>query len=157
MVLNGQTKEIRSNLGEAIRHIRSDKFIVPLWIDAVSINQNDAIERGRQVRRMGEIYDHATLVYSWTGPGTGDTQEANELMRELYKHPFVRFNNEGEYHFGEWGSAGGGQMWYGENKIRPPKLARLCASLYKFLTRGYFRRSWILQVCSHDKLRFMRC
>ena len=67
IVLNGQRKNIRQNLAEAIRTIRTADKIVPLWIDAISINQDDLAERGRQVRRMGRIYDNAYAVCSYIG------------------------------------------------------------------------------------------
>jgi hypothetical protein len=67
IVLNGQRKKIRQNLAEAIRTMRNAEQISPLWIDAISINQDDVAERGRQVRRMGQIYDNACAVYSYIG------------------------------------------------------------------------------------------
>jgi hypothetical protein len=123
-------KSIRKNLADAIRILRMKQAIVPLWIDAISINQEDAVERSRQVRRMGEIYDNAMSVYSWVGPKTNDTDEAIDLMLELEKHPMVRFDDLGNFDLG----------------IDPSRLPRMCAALYKLLTRQYFRRTWILQV-----------
>ena len=38
------------------------------WIDAVYINQNDTVERSRQVRRMKSIYERAHHVVAWIGP-----------------------------------------------------------------------------------------
>ena len=67
MVLNGQKKAIRKNLASAIRSLRMTDKVVPLWIDALSINQDDMAERAREVRRMGTIYDNAVSVYSYVG------------------------------------------------------------------------------------------
>ena len=130
VVLNGQTKMIRKNLADAIRFLRMKQAIVPLWIDALSINQDDMIERSREVRRMGEIYDSAMCVHVWAGPKTDDTEDAIDLMLELEKHPVVRFNDQGEFDLG----------------VEPARLIQMCAALYKFLERQYFRRVWILQV-----------
>jgi hypothetical protein len=138
---------IRKNLAEAIRTMRRNGGIFPIWIDALSINQDDVVERGRQVPRMGKIYDNAIRVYSYVGEPTDDTEQALDFMRELNKHPMVRTNDRGEFHFGDW-SHTDGKTQYGENTIKPERLAQLCASLYKFLTRPYFRRVWILQVRS---------
>lgn len=140
---------IRKNLAQAIRFFRTSNAIVPLWIDAISINQNDVAERGRQVKRMGQIYNNAMMVYSWTGPQSDDTENACNLIDELSKLPMIRINNEGEFHFGEWGAVNGGNIWFGENKIKPPQLAKMCAALYRLLIRQYFRRSWVLQVRKH--------
>jgi hypothetical protein len=38
-----------------------------LWVDALSINQNDAKEKGHQIRQMGEIYKRAARVLIWLG------------------------------------------------------------------------------------------
>lgn len=129
VVLNGQTKTIGKNLAQAIRSLRMKQAIIPLWIDALSINQEDEVERSRQVRRMGEIYDNAMSVYSWVGSKQSDTDKAIDLMLELEKHPVIRFNDRGGFDLG----------------VEPTELPRLCAALYKFMSRQYFRRTWILQ------------
>lgn len=103
---------------------------MPLWIDALSINQEDEAERSREVRRMGEIYHNAALVYSCVGPKVDDVDEGIDLMLELEKHPVVRFNDQGDFDLG----------------IEAARLPRMCAALYKLVTRQYFRRTWILQV-----------
>ncbi|KAJ4993175.1 hypothetical protein SVAN01_01150 [Stagonosporopsis vannaccii] len=130
VTLNGQIMFIRKSLADAIRFFRAKNAIIPLWIDAMSINQQDITERSRQIKRMGQIYHNAVMVYSWTGPQSDYTEAACTLIDELCKHPVVRINDEAEFHFGE----------------KPRKLAKMCASLYKLLTRQYFRRSWVLQV-----------
>ena len=139
--MNGQRKAIRKNLADAIRALRMTHNILPLWIDAICINQDDVVERGRQVQRMGQIYDNAMSVYSYLGQPDEDTVPALDFIEELNKQPVIRFNERSEFHFGDWDGKESG-----ENRIKPERLARLCASLYKFLTRQYFRRVWILQV-----------
>lgn len=113
-----------------------------MWIDAISINQDDMAERDRQVQRMGQIYDFAMKVYSYVGKTTEDTALALEFVEELQKHPVVLFNSAGEFDFGKWDGTG-----HGGNRIKLDRLVILCVSLYRFLTRKYFRRVWILQVC----------
>lgn len=44
-----------------------------LWVDAVCINQNDAVEKGQQVKLMHDIYAKAANVLVWLGPGTTET------------------------------------------------------------------------------------
>ena len=149
--MNGQKKSIRKTLAEAIRTIRQTDAIVPIWIDALSINQDDTVERRRQVLRMGSIYDNALVVYSYVGEQSDDLEEAIDFIEELSKHPMVRTNDLGEFHFGKWGSTGG-DTWYGENGVKPDELVKLCAAAYKFLSRPYFRRVWILQVSYLSKL-----
>jgi hypothetical protein len=61
--------------------------IVPLWIGAISINQDNVAERGKQLRRMGQIDDKAYAVYSYVGPSDDDTEDVMKFIDELSKHP----------------------------------------------------------------------
>jgi hypothetical protein len=40
---------------------------LPIWIDAICINQEDSVERDAQVRRMKTIYEQAERVIIWLG------------------------------------------------------------------------------------------
>ena len=47
---------------------RSEKYPWCLFsIDALSIDQNNAVERNHQVQQMGKIYSEATEVTAWLG------------------------------------------------------------------------------------------
>jgi hypothetical protein len=54
------------------RHERREKYDahdqeVLLWVDALCINQEDAVERANQVKMMGKIYGRARRVTVWLG------------------------------------------------------------------------------------------
>lgn len=51
-----------------------------LWVDAVCINQDDAVEKSQQVKLMHDIYTKATDVLVWLGPGTTET---DSMMRAV--------------------------------------------------------------------------
>lgn len=144
ITLNGQRKYVRKNLEEALRSIRHKECLQPLWIDTISINQEDLPERSRQVPRMGRLYDCASAVICYIGSASDDSDLALQLIREL-QQPMIRLNPDGEWHFGQWSYNPGNGPTFGENHIKPPQLARMCAALYKFVTRPYFRHSWVLQ------------
>lgn len=57
----------------------------------------------------------------------------------------MRFNRDREWHFGEEFYDQHIGWTFGENPIKPDRLAKMGAALYKFLTRTYFRRLWVLQ------------
>lgn len=141
--MNGQRKTIRATLERTLRAIRLRDKMVPIWIDAVCINQADSKERSRQIPRMGTIYDNASSVIAYVGEQADDSDQAIELIKAL-QEPMMRINDKGEWHFGLW-SFEDGSAQYGENRSPPERLARMAAALYKFLTRSYFRRAWILQ------------
>ncbi|KAK4891618.1 hypothetical protein LTR27_009787 [Elasticomyces elasticus] len=77
---------VTANAYAAIRRLRkpvgqhgSEEDVVPVWIDAICINQADAKEKTATVRRMSEIYSTAISVFVWLGPcysdGRGDEDE----------------------------------------------------------------------------------
>jgi hypothetical protein len=53
-----------------------------LWIDAISINQDDLTERSQQVAITGRIYSTALKVHVWLGPATSNDLVV-QAMREL--------------------------------------------------------------------------
>lgn len=77
IVMNGNIIPVRSNLESALRHFRDHHVEViqglPLWVDAVCINQDDTEERNQQVTLMGKIYKRAHHVLPWLGEGNFDT------------------------------------------------------------------------------------
>ncbi|KAI7213930.1 hypothetical protein KC333_g6288 [Hortaea werneckii] len=66
-VNGGKVIPITKNLAAALRRFRDDRVAVPLWADAVCINQEDLEERADQVRIMGRIFAAAVQVNVWLG------------------------------------------------------------------------------------------
>lgn len=72
MILDGSPFRITYNLAAALKHLRAtelfaDEAALPIWIDAICINQADLAERSQQVAIMGSIYSGARCVLSWLG------------------------------------------------------------------------------------------
>ena len=61
---------IGRNLFEALERFREPDRIRRIWCDAICINQNDSLERSRQVEMMGRIYKHTKRVLVWLGPAS---------------------------------------------------------------------------------------
>jgi len=57
---------------------------MPLWIDAVCINQDDLDEKTAQVRMMKEIYSGAVEVVAWLGPASGNDKRGMAFVNTLY-------------------------------------------------------------------------
>ncbi|EXF79077.1 hypothetical protein CFIO01_06399 [Colletotrichum fioriniae PJ7] len=84
------------NLHSALQHIRlflKQSQLVPLWIDAISINQADTAERSQQVSQMREVYTSADLVLTWLGP---DLAPGLTYLRELGDHALAVSQNRKE-------------------------------------------------------------
>jgi hypothetical protein len=69
IVVNGVTRPVQQNLHDALDHLSSkiEDLDIPLFVDAICINQADMNERASQVRQMREIYENAELVVGWLG------------------------------------------------------------------------------------------
>ena len=59
--------KITSTLDDALRRIRNATEEVVIWADAVCINQQDILEKNRQLGTMGRIYLKASKVIAYLG------------------------------------------------------------------------------------------
>ncbi|WYZ40013.1 hypothetical protein EsH8_IV_000354 [Colletotrichum jinshuiense] len=133
IVVNGQKMRVRKNLEQALRTIRQSERAIAIWVDAVCIDQSNIVERNRQISRMFDIYDRATQVVCYVGEHNDDTNLALGFVPYLDTLG-IMMNDKGHYDIGKEG-----------DKIGPEKYPRLCAALYKFMCRPYFRRIWVIQ------------
>lgn len=67
ITVNSKPATIRRTLHDALMSLRSPDQPLVLWIDAVSINQDDVEERNQQVKQMFRIYERAEKVFVWLG------------------------------------------------------------------------------------------
>ena len=104
---------------------------IPIWIDALCINQRDKDEKAVQVRRMDQIYKGAKAVFAWLGEpddytstGFGTISKLSELDRRVApNYALHRSRDISEYGFEEW-------EW---------------TSLVALLRRAWFTRVWVIQ------------
>jgi hypothetical protein len=121
---DGQRLQITRNVDVMLRHLRKPYRPRNLWIDALCINQSDDIEKAKQVRAMGAIYEYAEKVHVWLGTAT----EGDRI-------PFV-FRCL--------------QKW-ALNAHQRPALdittisESIVAALNAFMERPWFTRRWVLQ------------
>jgi Heterokaryon incompatibility protein (HET) len=57
--------QVSANCKAALKRLNEEDRL--LWVDAISINQGDDIERGHQVALMSQIYSHAEGTIAWLG------------------------------------------------------------------------------------------
>ncbi len=79
LYVEGVPFPITSNLDTALRHLRYEKEVRILWVDAICINQQHMGERGSQVSKMDLVYSKAlrTVIY------LGDADEESEAALDL--------------------------------------------------------------------------
>ncbi|KAI1075424.1 heterokaryon incompatibility protein-domain-containing protein [Whalleya microplaca] len=133
---NGEPFGITENLESALRHLRHPYARRVLWVDAVCIDQDDADERGHQVRLMKAIFSQAQRVVVWLGRETPDVSNAFRV-RTSSSQGFVP-GPEGialgpsRYDFTMDNAA----VSLSDDDLRP---------LVKLMERPWFRRLWVLQ------------
>ncbi|KAF2108147.1 heterokaryon incompatibility protein-domain-containing protein [Lophiotrema nucula] len=84
---NGSNFPVTENLHEALFALSPvlNTNQLPIWIDAICINQRDYDEKAREVQRMDEIYRKAKLVLVWLGPEDKDSNLAMRHIEEFAK------------------------------------------------------------------------
>lgn len=86
MMLDGKPILIRQNLRNFLHEARDTGFEKLLWIDALSIDQDNIQERNHQVAMMGDIYSSATFVLVWFGLGSDTMGRAMSQLTKINHH-----------------------------------------------------------------------
>ncbi|KAL8393934.1 hypothetical protein RB595_003627 [Gaeumannomyces hyphopodioides] len=73
---------VTRNLHAALSHLRDGFLERVIWIDAICINQQDDVEKGRQVQSMAWIYASASRVVVWLGEAGHGSDRALEALRQ---------------------------------------------------------------------------
>ncbi|OAL43523.1 hypothetical protein IQ07DRAFT_580167 [Pyrenochaeta sp. DS3sAY3a] len=126
---------------KALRHLRYPDKPRTLWVDAISINQDDLLERSQQVNRMGSIYTYAQRVVVWLGSSSHDSTLAIRTLEYLGQQVEYTRNH----------------LWLPAPNCREPNWWRADKStpfvydletwqaIASLLTRSWFARLWVLQ------------
>ena len=72
-------KKLEKALG-ALREIPEVQAGMPVWADALCINQTDIDERNYEVKRMESIYSNTTRVITWLSEARDCHTKALEFM-----------------------------------------------------------------------------
>lgn len=68
----------------ALLHLAADSSVkLPLFIDQISINQDDKLEKSHQVRLMRDIYARCSRTVVWLGPATRASRLYFDYAREV--------------------------------------------------------------------------
>ncbi|KAI9697116.1 MAG: hypothetical protein M1820_007931 [Bogoriella megaspora] len=129
----------KSNLYSALKHIRQigtpDRTgKIPLWVDAICINQTDKIEKTKQVAMMAKIYAAAGRVCIWLGSrdSHGRRVDAMNFVQEIV------------------------QDWNPEKLICDQKAQRWINFVF-LLRSSWFSRRWVIQELALAEDATARC
>ncbi|KAJ5252788.1 hypothetical protein N7489_003198 [Penicillium chrysogenum] len=75
---------VTRNLLRALRRVRTRDRPRRVWIDQISINQQEKAERKRQVKQIGRIFSQASRVIVWLGESDEDIDYASKDGRDFF-------------------------------------------------------------------------
>lgn len=137
---NGATMHVTANLNDTLMMLSLGRLNRQqyIWIDALSIDQENVSERNEQVRLMSEIFKAAEGVIIWLGEEDEFCNDAFTVIERLAEIPEEAWNYvsyTGFYHPEEC---------FGAIGIQPLTFHNWLGFL-GFIVRPWFRRAWVVQ------------
>jgi hypothetical protein len=132
---HGQREQlpVTVRLESILRHLRYSGKDRRLWVDAISINQEDLDERAREVRRLGMIFAKAQNVCIWLGDSADNSDLAMEFISEVLD-------------FGAF-----------DRLVRDDSKERHWLALAKLMAREWFTRRWVVQEMALARKATVHC
>ncbi|KAJ2897960.1 uncharacterized protein MKZ38_004289 [Zalerion maritima] len=148
IICDGKTILVTKNLYDALEQLSQSEFDSNIqgqvfnpstgyiWIDAISIDQENIPERNSQVEMMAQIYEGAQLVVIWLGPKSWCTAPAIATMEMVtylaLEDPQEDFSKVNIYD----------RMWW---ERRGLEHSGDFTGVYVFFRQAWFTRAWIFQ------------
>ncbi|XXH03698.1 hypothetical protein Hte_010104 [Hypoxylon texense] len=146
ILCNGKTLHIQRNLYDFLVRLRAKRRGLPLWIDAICIDQDETNaearkEKFRQLGLMGRIYGSAETVLVWLGESTNITSMPSfpKSLREIEEAKIEYESFRSEYDISKVRKKGAAFA------ILPQLAGTTIESLTRLLNRDYFQRAWVVQ------------
>ena len=87
IIVDGERCAVQENLFDALQHLswRAKKWDMPMFVDAICIDQANEAEKGSQVRLMKQIYEKGLGIYGWIGKAVDEDRArlAIKVMRQF--------------------------------------------------------------------------
>ena len=159
LVCNGKIIRIQTNLYGFLIRLRQQRRGLPLWIDAVCINQDETDEQARkekynQILLMRSIYGSATRVLVWLGESSNIYKTLPGIIEEIPHLGYHYESYQKENHILRLKTnlsvvevmikALGmeGSLW---TVLRNSYRRSTIYNLFKLANRDYFQRVWVVQ------------
>jgi hypothetical protein len=151
---DGAELSVTSNLHAALKTLRcrggEDCNKLPLWIDAICINQKDNAEKNQQIKIMHTIYSQADRVIAWLGEEQATDYGAKPALEQLSRYIASRNGdlnaNEIMKHYNDPGET-----------AMPKYNSFEWTAINSILGKRWFSRVWIIQeivMAPHLSLRY---
>ncbi|ERF68156.1 hypothetical protein EPUS_09514 [Endocarpon pusillum Z07020] len=154
LVAVGHWRAQHARTGDDSDHVH-DALRLPMWIDALCVNQTDLAERAAQVQLMKRIFKSASIVFAWIGQSDRLSSIATDAMEMILNYA----STLSEAIFAPTH----------DSEVQRPELMDTSLSsipgmsvahwfaLFSLLQRLYFRRAWIAQELIFSKSILMIC
>jgi Heterokaryon incompatibility protein (HET) len=143
---------VRINLLTALKYIRLPDAPRVIWIDAICIDQGNITEKGREVARMGQIYNNAMQVLVWLGEEDESTPMALETIERLSAGVVLTWDHR------NCNTIPGSEAEVVEHDPKKSNFTpQYWISLAKLIQRPWFRRLWIRQEVQLASKVLVRC
>lgn len=139
MLCDGEALRVTANLDQALKRIRQrldgGGFHIwycgrlPVWVDALSINQTDTAERNHSVRHMDDVYRKCLQLVIWLGEHSDGEEGVNE--RHLLSKA-------------EWTGQDDDESWSTDDNYCPYSPGEE-STLALLLATPWFTRRWTIQ------------
>ncbi|KAF5964064.1 heterokaryon incompatibility protein [Fusarium bulbicola] len=153
IMVDGKILSITESLYEALWYLRRPDEDRMLWVDALSIDQNNIKERGHQVNRMGEIYEKADRVIIWLGYVGGNAVKLKSgidmLEKKLPSHALSQWSREDIRWKQTWKEVETGLGVFCQEELMD--------GLRAFMEKPWFSRVWVLQEVANAKRATVKC
>ncbi|KAE9367255.1 HET-domain-containing protein [Stipitochalara longipes BDJ] len=134
---------ITVSLEVALRNLRTSQDPWIVWIDAICINQDDVLERGVEVLKMGDIYSKARRVIVWLGPEDENSSLAVETLEDIAKDVYFSEGNDRQSRVMEWKNSKTERLRRNAKAQREKVMNWV--SVRELFQRAWFTRLWVFQ------------
>ncbi|KIW10567.1 hypothetical protein PV08_11531 [Exophiala spinifera] len=156
ILISGTKLGIYKNADEVLRRFRSTDDSVHVWIDVACIDQDDPLEKAREVNLMYKVYQNASKTMIWMGPSDDSSRTAITYARSLDAQEFLDEYMPYVTQFG--------YSYYHETKSfvldmlgKHPHKETIINSCAKFLLRPWFTRVWTEQEAAMSPVPIVVC
>ncbi|KAI1451148.1 hypothetical protein F5Y02DRAFT_18390 [Annulohypoxylon stygium] len=130
--------KIRKTLYTALRHLRQASSPIILWVDAICINQRDAIEKAQQIIFLPRIFQHAACTLAFIS-AEGHFDEAIKTLLQIRAKSIYESNSE------EWPRNLPSVATSWAQSSTPHSTDVAWDAIKCFFDHTWFRRAWIVQ------------
>jgi hypothetical protein len=143
LLVSAHLLQVQENLYRALQSLHTRRFQVPVWIDALCINQSDGEEKNHQIPLMRNIYSQASTVLVWLGEASKIEEKALRALPTI-----VAALDRVDPSLALWNAHHNPSerldILFAELGLPDPK-SNIWPTISGLLTRSWFKRLWVLQ------------